>query len=185
MPSKTTTTGVFRRLAPRFRRDQGGAAAIEFALLLVPFLILLLLVLEVALLFLVSQALENGTQDAARLVRTGRASDLTIPSFKKEVCKSFWDSASCEQKIEIDVRVAANFQGAAGQTVCEGNFARGSGDDLIVVRACYPWSGSRVLPGLINFLTGFYEGIEGPKTTYSSPTVYTLTAATMFRNEPF
>ena len=53
--------------------DRRGAAAVEFALVAPPFLALLFAILELALVFFASQALETVTQDSSRLIMTGQA----------------------------------------------------------------------------------------------------------------
>lgn len=197
MLAKTTSEKLpqrgFCRLAARFGRDPSGASAVEFALLIVPFLIALLLVLEVALVFLVGQALENATQHAARLIRTGQAGGFERPAFEESVCESLWMFPNCAEKLKIDVRVVPDFEAAAelptplddeGLVDDRGfGFDGGRGNDIVLVRTYYEWSGTRVLPALLHFFNSWFVGAgSGPEP---SATVYTLPAAAVFRNEPF
>ena len=144
----TTAEASSARLAPRFRRDQAGTSAIEFALLARPFFIFLLLILEVGLVFLVGQALENATQDAARLIRTGQArqSHSRNPSSKDDL-RSAAGASELPQAAKIDVRVATVSVAADLSSADQGRSSwtkrlrlrAGSGDDIVVVRAFYPW----------------------------------------------
>src|ERR1035437_1140141 len=61
------------RAACRFARHQDGTAAIEFALVAVPFLALLFAILETALVFFAGQTLETAASDSGRLIMTGQA----------------------------------------------------------------------------------------------------------------
>ena len=61
------------RAARRFARQQDGAAAVEFALVALPFLALTFAILETALVFFAGQTLEAAATDAGRLIMTGQA----------------------------------------------------------------------------------------------------------------
>ena len=56
---------LLTRVARRFARQQDGAAAVEFALVAVPFLALMFAILETALVFFAGQTLEAAVTDAA------------------------------------------------------------------------------------------------------------------------
>jgi Flp pilus assembly pilin Flp len=74
------------RAARRFARHQDGAAAVEFALVAVPFLALLFAILETALVFFAGQTLEAAVTDAGRLIMTGQAQGFSQADFKTQVC---------------------------------------------------------------------------------------------------
>ena len=57
----------------RFRRDRQGSAAIEFAFVGIPFLMMMFAIVETALMFFATQVLETATADSARLIMTGQA----------------------------------------------------------------------------------------------------------------
>ncbi|MGL1590454.1 TadE/TadG family type IV pilus assembly protein, partial [Vibrio parahaemolyticus] len=61
------------RIVRRFKRDDKGSTAIEFAFVIGPFLFLIFATIEVAMVFFASQLLETATADAARLILTGQA----------------------------------------------------------------------------------------------------------------
>src|SRR5262249_9143530 len=73
----------------RFARRQSGAAAIEFAIVALPFLALLLGTMETALVFFADQTLETMVQQGARLVMTGQAQNngwTDAATFKSQFC---------------------------------------------------------------------------------------------------
>jgi Flp pilus assembly protein TadG len=55
-----------------FRRDQDGATAVEFAIIIMPFLGLLFAIVETALAFWSTQVLETAVANAARTIYTGQ-----------------------------------------------------------------------------------------------------------------
>src|SRR3954468_17943037 len=61
-----------RRVLHRLRRDQGGAAAVEFGIVAMPFCALVFATLETASIFWTSQVLETAVQDATRQIYTGQ-----------------------------------------------------------------------------------------------------------------
>src|ERR1700690_1807777 len=76
------------RAARRFVRHQDGAAAVEFALVALPFLALLFAILETALVFFAGQTLEAAAANSARLIMTGQAQSAGYAQadFKTAVC---------------------------------------------------------------------------------------------------
>ncbi len=65
-PSSPAPRRARLRLFARFRRSEDGATAVEFALISVPFLALLVAILETALLFWTSQVLEEAVSETSR-----------------------------------------------------------------------------------------------------------------------
>src|SRR5262249_28134914 len=86
MPS--SFSGKFSKILRRFRSSQRGSAAVEFAMVALPFFGMLFAIFEFGLMFLAGQVLETVTQDSARLVYTNQAQaskfDATI--FKNDLC---------------------------------------------------------------------------------------------------
>ena len=84
----------------RFRRNRRGSAAVEFALVAPIFFGLLFAIMEVALMFFASQVLEKVTQDAARMIMTGQAQNLTYTKqdFKKLCLRS---DGPCERAVRL------------------------------------------------------------------------------------
>ena len=60
-----------RRRALRFAGDRRGAAAVEFALIALPFFMLLFGKLELGLLFMASTTIESAADTSGRRIRTG------------------------------------------------------------------------------------------------------------------
>lgn len=76
-------------LLRRFRCDRGGATAIEFSLLLFPFLLLLFSIIEVCVSFMGQQLLSNAVDRVARQLRTGelQAADLQGTKLRDLICE--------------------------------------------------------------------------------------------------
>src|SRR5215475_12960690 len=78
-----------RRAAPRrFLRRQDGAAAVEFAAIMAPFIVFMFGIMETALIFFADQTLQTAVEDSARLVMTGQAQNgaWQVADFKRQVC---------------------------------------------------------------------------------------------------
>ncbi|SFT62990.1 TadE/TadG family type IV pilus assembly protein [Mesorhizobium sp. YR577] len=67
-PGRARRRGVFGR----FCRDRSGATAIEFAMLVIPFSLLVFAILESCIAFAAQQVISNATDDVARQLRTGQ-----------------------------------------------------------------------------------------------------------------
>src|SRR5260370_17565881 len=73
------TKRLARVVSPRrFLRRQDGAVAVEFALVLLPFLAVMFAIMETALVFFAGRTLETALADSARLILTGQAQTQSL-----------------------------------------------------------------------------------------------------------
>ena len=184
-------SGVIRRLN-RFSRARGGAVAVEYAFLLLPFLTLIFAVLEVALLFLATASLDTAMEKATRRIRTGTfqasystlSQDAQQTELKDAICDEVtWLTANCTTRLTVDVRNL----GASWRTVSSrpgpwdsvnrtfdpdaSCFAPSGPQDIVLVRAWYSW------PLLTPFLNQAVSRLDSSRAL--------ITATQAFRNEPF
>jgi Flp pilus assembly protein TadG len=149
-------TGRGIRLFNRFRAEDKGATAIEFAIVGGPFLYLLGAILEMGLMLFTEYAIEHGTAQAARLIRTGQVQNggITAADFKQVVCDNI-DFLDCETKLYVDVRKYEDFSSVSAPssitTDADGNseisddvsvgaqFDPGGPGEVVVVRVYYTW----------------------------------------------
>ena len=104
--SKLRAGGISRfGLLRAFRRRDDGSVAIEFGLVLAPFLAVLFAIMETAMVFFAGQTLETAVANSARLIMTGQAQngELTETTFKEEVCGKIQGLFNCEN-VTVDVK---------------------------------------------------------------------------------
>lgn len=186
-----------RRLLKRFRKDSKGVTAVEFAMIAVPFLSLLFVIFESALVFFTQQGLEAATADAARVILTGQTlSGTTVNGTALTSSDTFRTQVMCKlkslpsfidcNKLIIDVRNQSGFAGTnldssfyTGATV----FQTGGANCVVVMRVVYP------MPVYLSFLTSNGLVATGVNRTgqvnYSGGWKHMLLATQVFRNEPF
>ncbi len=134
----------------RFRRREDGAAAVEFALVVLPFFGLVFAVLELAIFFFASRYLEDGLFNASRKVLTQQMTPATICSaFKTQVENelSQWFSPA---KLTLYVTPVSSFStaGAALDLAAPGCTFGATGQTMLI-RATYdyPFQGFRIIAG--------------------------------------
>ncbi len=177
-------TTSLRGRAGRFARARGGAAAVEFALMAVPFFLLLFGVIELALIFLLSTTLDNASGEVARRIRTGELQTqggATPQAFKTAICDTLgWLKGDCESNLYVDVRTFQSFQtaGGAGAPVdgdafdpSDFQFQLGQPNSIVLVRAFYKWP----------FMTPLVSKAMGQFSDGSTVLMSTVT----FKNEPY
>lgn len=114
-----------RRLRPfsRLRHDREGAAALEFAILAVPFMLLIFATFETFFAFAGEQLLANAVETMARKIRTGeitfgqgKPTDVTETEFRQLFCDEISILNMCsateavsQDKLHLDVRQFASF----------------------------------------------------------------------------
>jgi Flp pilus assembly protein TadG len=168
---------LFRRLAGGTR----GASLVEFAMVAIPFFLILIGTFEIGFIFWGTHELENATEDAARRIRTGQvqAGNVDAAAFKTVVCQHVTVLKDCTSKLQLDVRTFANYGQIASAPKAldqKGNlnsnsfvWQPGGPRAIVLVRTYYEWP-------LLTILTSASLGnmANGDRL---------LSAAAAFRNE--
>ena len=96
----TRPKGCLARILRNFLRRRRGVAAVEFAIIAIPFFLLIMGIIEVGLIFWAGYELENATAAAARLVRTGAAqnSGYTVAQLQAQLCQNVVIISNCTTK---------------------------------------------------------------------------------------
>lgn len=186
-PTTVRSARTVLRLLRRLRRRDDGSAAIEFGMVVVPFIGLLFAILEVALVFFAGQVLETAVADSARLILTGQAdtAGYNATTFKTQVCNRLLAMFNCT-KLQLDVRTATSFTTAnltrptvpdplkPGQMKVNTStfgYQASTPGQIVVVRVVYEWP---------TFVTGL-----GLNLSDLSNGNRLLMSTAAFRNEPY
>ena len=93
----------------RFKKDEAGVTAVEFAIVGGPFFLLVFAIIESALLFFANQYLETVVDDVARLYRTGQVANIsTATKLEDEMCARIKGLFDC-RRIFISLDTADEF----------------------------------------------------------------------------
>ena len=166
-----------RRKSGRFRRDTRGVTAIEFALVIGPFLALTMGTIEVALVHLMRSSVSNALESASRSIYTGAAGCATTQSIKTSICKrvGMQNEATCMGNIKVILEELDDFDGV--RTTADANFDNiqdtvdaGEAESRMLLRTYYKWE---VMFPLLSETLGGQDG------------VIILGNSTAFKNEPF
>ncbi len=168
----------------RFARREDGAAAVEFGLILLPFMGIIFAIMKSALVFFADQTLETVVANSARLIMTGQAQKsspaLTKDTFKDAVCAHVFAMFDCT-KLTVNVQTYATFAGITYTPPLDvnGNFnsskfgyVPGGPGDIVVVQLFYTWP---IFVSLMNLNS--LTNMNGHNRL--------LVATAAFRNEPF
>lgn len=136
---------------PRLYHNQRGVTMIEFALIALPFFILLYGTFEIGFVYWANQDLEHATGHGARLIRTGQVQGgaMSQAALKTEICNQTAVLVGCATKLRLDVRSAATFAGITPPSPLNGSgglkddaeftFSPGAAKDVVLVSAFYNW----------------------------------------------
>lgn len=160
----TAARSIARRASTwgeRFKRETRGVVALEFSLLVLPFLTLVFGVVSVGLYFFQVSSVESAAMQAARAIRTGQLQQsqgayagLTSDTQKKAAfLQSFCNAApsltGCTSKTVVIVQSSTSFAGitppscTSGGNLVDNNttpFEAGNTSSVVLVTVCYPWS---------------------------------------------
>ena len=174
---------VWRKQLERFAADKRGLAAVEFAMIAIPFFLLIFGLLEVCVIFIMSSVLEHGASEAARSIRTGQFQQAGFDQaqFKNDICGELFGMLSCDSKLQLDVKTFADFASTGNPDPIDpatGDLATGSfgfrpgaQNQIVVVRVFYEWD------LLIPVMSAPLANMSGNRRL--------LQATIAFRNEPF
>jgi Flp pilus assembly protein TadG len=168
------------RAARRFARHQDGAAAVEFALVALPFLALLFAILETAIVFFAGQTLEAAVTDAGRLIMTGQAQGFSQADFKTQVCNRLAGGLfDCTNGVYVNVQTYSSYAAInTASPISNGQFdttqmaySTGAQGSIVVVTLYYEW------PIYVSLLGSNLSSLNGGSRL--------LVATSVFRNEPY
>src|SRR5579871_1804788 len=181
MALRQTSRVSFAKALRDFGGNRKGNAAVQFAMVAVPFFMMLFAIIETGLVFFAQQALETATQDTARLLLTGQAqsANYSQSQFKTALCNNLASFFDCTNGIYINVTNYANFGAVAPSTPIDGSgnfvnsfsYSPGGSGVITLVQTYYMWP---------LFVTGLGYNIANVNGHYRL-----LAATAAFRNEPY
>jgi Flp pilus assembly pilin Flp len=169
-----TTRSMLKRMfvVKGLRKNEDGAAAVEFALVALPFFGLIFAVIEIGIFFFASRFLEDGVYNAGRRVLTqqlGPASSCTdfVNSIKTNVGGWFKP-----ELLSVQVTVLSSFSDFAtpppNVDLSQSSCSMGASNQTLLIRVSYPYP-----------FAGFRFASGGPAIGRNLP----LSAATALRVE--
>ncbi|WP_449396813.1 TadE/TadG family type IV pilus assembly protein [Devosia riboflavina] len=165
-------------------RDTRGATMIEFAILAPIFFAILTAILQTSVQFFAAQVLESGMSDASRAIRVGQAQHdgWTVDDYKNNVCDRLYGLFGNCADMHVTVRQINDFQSAdysipldlTCKKDCDWTedevWVPGGSSSVVLVQVHYRYPAILQFPYSPNMLA------DGRSL---------LSAATVFRNEPF
>ena len=157
--------------------EKKGSVAVETAMIMLPFLTILMAMLETGYMYFLAIVIEGATSEAARQVKTGAVQKAGAPitAFRQNLCDNMFRLVSCDE-LQVDVRNFSQFSGSNPPPLAgdgTGNsFAPGGAGDIVVVRVAYR----------VNFVTPFLGQIL---SAGGGDGTRLLVSSSAFRNEPF
>ena len=183
------TKKISIRQIRRYLKNREGTAAIEFAILAIPFFMLLFAILELAIVFFINSTLTHSVSEASRQIRTGNFQACgSKDKFKELVCANMQGLGNCEKRLRIDVVTDNSFNtitlpappappdpdpsDPTAEDIENGTYTNTVASAPVIVRGLYYHK--LVLPPQLTRL----ENISGKG-------IRLLAATTAFKNEPF
>ena len=109
---ETDRNNFLRRFRERLRtHSNAGSAIVEFAVIAPVFFLLLFAILEIGIIYFAQSTLQYGTNDIARMVRTGQTSQqgVTQDTIRQRVCADVAPLIPCTTDLNVDVEAFTNF----------------------------------------------------------------------------
>ncbi|MDL2400159.1 TadE/TadG family type IV pilus assembly protein [Rhizobium mayense] len=191
-----------RRAGGRLRefvRSRDGTAAIEFALLAIPYFLIIFAILETFVAFIAEQVVSNAVDTMARQIRTGQitAANTNEQQFRQAFCNEISVIIACSAaelttptNLYLDVESYQTFA-AMPTTIPRASssnpysdisttgfkYAPGGAQSYNMVRAYYRW---QIITDLLRPYLTTIRPTDG-----SMPTTYLIVATAAFQNENF
>ena len=184
-------------------RSRDGAAAIEFALLAIPYFMVIFAILETFVAFAAEELVSNAVDTMGRRMRTGqitynlgRTTDMSQTQFRQAFCNEISILISCSatevatpSKLYLDVQTFSTFSAIpttvpklssdkyADINTAAFKYTPGGAGTINMLRAYYRWE-------IITDLVRPYITTIRPSNG-SMPTQYLIVATTAFQNEQY
>jgi len=164
----------------RLLQCRKGSAAVEFAMVSIPFFALLFAIFETALVFLAQQVLQTATTESARVIMTGQAQTqgMNATQFQQAVCAKASSLFTCSG-IYVNVQKFSSFSTVSMLNPLQSgnfnsasmNYSTGGPGDIVLVQVFYQWP-------VFTVPLGFnLSNMNGNNRL--------LMATAVFRNEPY
>lgn len=195
-PRHKTWFQLFRR----FRRSRDGSAAIEFAILAIPYFLIVFAILETFIAFIAEQVVTSAVDTLGREIRTGNITNdqskttyTTEAQFRQLFCDEISFMMRCDaaevatpDRLYLDVRSFTSFADIPKIiTTASGSldtssfaFAPGGADSINMVRAYYYW------PVTADLVRSYIANIHRPGKTSNSDFLIVETTAFQSENYP-
>jgi len=175
-----------------FVRDRKGAAAVEFALVLILSILTVLLIMTVGTILYINQSLDYATTRAARQILTGAAqrNALDQAGFKASLCSHLPAALKCSNLV-VNLSVVPTGTSPGGYyayvrsdlsgliipplTPSTGQYRLGTRGQFQYLLVIYP----------ITFLPSAFASMLGGATTFNGAPAYLAISTAAFRNELF
>jgi Flp pilus assembly pilin Flp len=163
-----------------FGRDRKGSTAIEFALLALPFFVVIFAIAEIAVMYFVDSGLDAAVHKAVRQVRVGvaKSGNWDHQTFKNVVCSELSFSFGCDSNLKVRATVITNMASidkvspiSNGSLNVTESFDLGDSGSYVLVQAFLPWDPTFKL----------YPIASGRLANGS----YVLGSSELIKNEPF
>lgn len=161
----------------RWFREERATTAVEFSMIGIPFILMIVGIVEMSLMFAVQSVIQQATFDAARLIRTGQLQqgELGDPeqAFREAVCNFAELIVPCNQ-IQYSVETLTDFADAEDNPAefdDEGNledteFDPGGENDVVLVRVAYN------LPIRTPMMKPLLANVDGTKRSIFSTMIF-------------
>lgn len=143
----------------RWRADESGATAVEFGMVITPFMFLLFGIIAIGLYFFTVFTLENAVEQASRQIRTGAAqqSGLTADQFKTALCSYLPGNMACDGSLQVNVKNYPNSASitaaslptcldSGGNLSATSSYTPGGANVIVLVWVCYEWTLAGKIP---------------------------------------
>jgi Flp pilus assembly protein TadG len=137
-------------LASRLRKNEDGAAAVEFALVALPFFGLIFAVIEIGIFFFASRYLEDGVFNAGRKALTQRLNASASCTDFVDTIKSNVGTMLDPAKLVVNVSVLSSFSSTSPNlNMSDAACSMGASNSTILIQVSYPYpfTGFRFLSG--------------------------------------
>ena len=168
------------RLLRSLSKDRKGSAAIEFAILALPFFVVIFAIAEIAIMYFVDSGLDAALNKAVRSVRVGvaKTNNWDSKKFKEVVCNELAMSFNCPTKLKVRATVITNMASVAkidpidgGSLAVSEDFDLGGSGSYVLIQAYLPWD-----PTFKLYTIASSQMSDGS---------YLLGSAELIKNEPF
>jgi Flp pilus assembly protein TadG len=178
---------MFARIARKwkaFRRARRGTAALELAIVILPFFLLTIGLAEISMIGFAQTTLDYAVSETARQIRTGQAQmgGMSESQINQRLCTEMnqFMALNCGANLFLDVDNFASFTAAGSannapiqndQFTPTPGYSPGTPSSIVVVRAYYRWE---IMTPLFEPV---FENVSGGERI--------LVSTMMFRNEPY
>lgn len=130
----------FNKKLRGYSTEREGVTSIEFALLSIPYFLIITAIIEIGMIALSSATMQTGVREAGRLTRVGLGGCLSANGYRQVICENSVFLPECTGRLKLKRETfSTGWENAGSDQANDDIYQNVNGGDVVLMTAIYDW----------------------------------------------